>query len=94
MADENRTTNRTTFKQEDINRLKQLMVEGSQVLQEVEALKEGLSETVKAIAGEIGVKPSQLNKAIRIYFKSSINDERDKLDEIEDILAAVGVNFK
>lgn len=89
-----RTTNKSPFKQDDINRLKQLMIEGAQVLQEVDSLKTGLTETVKAIAEEIDVKPAQLNKAIRIYFKASMNEEREKLDEIEDILAAVGANFK
>lgn len=88
------TANHTVFKQEDITRLKQLMTEGSQVLTEVDALKTGLSETVKAIAEEIGIKPAQLSKAIRIYYKSSLGEERDKLDEIEDILAAVGANFR
>lgn len=93
MTDNNTpSSNRAQFKAEDIARLKQLMTEGSQVLQEVDALKTGLSETVKAIAEEIDVKPGQLNKAIRIYFKANLNEERDKLDEIEDILSAVGVN--
>ena len=50
----------------------------------------GLSETVKAIAEEMEVKPTQLNKALRIAFKASISEEREAFDEIEDILAAAG----
>ena len=82
--------NKAQFKAEDIARLKQLMNEGSQVLQEVDDLRVGLSETVKAIAEEMDLKPAQLNKALRIAFKASISEERAKFDEIEDILAAAG----
>ena len=53
-----------TFNQEEINRLKKLIQEGDQVLYEVEALTVGLRETVKAIAEEMELKPSILNKAI------------------------------
>lgn len=82
--------NKKMFKQEDIARLKQLINEGGQVLGEIDDLKAGLSETVKAIAEEIDVKPAQLNKAIRIAHKASLGEEREKLDEIEDILDAAG----
>lgn len=84
--------NRKSFKQEDILRLKQLVTEGCQVNQEIDDLKEGLKETVKAIAEEMEIKPSQLNKVIRIAYKASIAEEREALDEIEDILSAVGRN--
>jgi hypothetical protein len=82
--------NRKGFSGEDIIRLKQLISEGCQVNQEIEDLKEGLRDTVKAIAEEIEVKPSQLNRAIRIAFKDALADERDALDEVEDILDAAG----
>jgi len=82
--------NSKNFKQEDITRLKQLILEGCQTLQEVEDLNEGLNDTIKAIAEEIEVKPAQLKKAIRAAFKNSILEDREKLDEIEDILGAAG----
>lgn len=82
--------NQKSFRAEDIARLKKLVDEGCQVLQEVDDLKVGLSETVKAIAEEIEVKPTQLNKAIKIAYKASMNEEREKLDEIEDLLGAAG----
>lgn len=89
MAEE-RQYNRKGFSGEDIIRIKQLISEGCQVNQEIEDLKEGLRETVKAIAEEIDVKPSQLNKAIRIAYKQNLHEEREALDEIEDILEAAG----
>lgn len=82
--------NKQTFKSEDIARLRQLIEEGCHVNQEIDDLKEGLSATVKAIAEELEIKPSQLNKAIRVAHKASLQEERDKLDEIEDILDTVG----
>lgn len=85
-----REYNSKSFKQEDIIRIKQLMTEGCQVLQEIEDLNEGLADTIKAIAEEIEVKPAQLKKAIKIAHKNSMIEEREKLDEIDDILQAAG----
>ena len=79
-----------TFNEEEKARLKKLIDEGMQVTYEVETLKEGLRETVKAIAEEMELKPGVLNKANRIAHKSSFQDEFDKFDELETILETVG----
>tara|TARA_R110001606_G_scaffold350398_1_gene500536 strand:+ start:174 stop:437 length:264 start_codon:yes stop_codon:yes gene_type:complete len=79
-----------TFNEEEKARLKKLIDEGMQVTYEVETLKEGLRETVKAIAEEMELKPGVLNKAIRIAHKASFQDEFDKFDELETILETVG----
>jgi len=89
MSDE-RQYNRKNFKQEDIARLKQLISEGCQVKQEVDDLNAGLRETIKAIAEELEIKPSQLNKAIRIAHKNNMEEEQEAMAEIEDILNAAG----
>lgn len=85
-----RETNKASWRAEDIARLKKLMDEGCQVMQEIEDLKAGLSETVKAIAEELDVKAAHLNKAIKVAHKATLQDERDNLTEIEDILEAAG----
>jgi hypothetical protein len=85
-----RETNKASWRQEDIARLKKLFDEGCQVMQEIEDLKAGLSETVKAIAEELDVKAAYLNKAIKVAHKATLQEERDKLVEIEDILEAAG----
>lgn len=77
------------YTSEDINRLKQLINEGCQIMSEIDVLKTGLSDTVKHIAEELDIKPAQLSKAIKIAHKSNLEEEKDKLAEIEDILAAV-----
>jgi transposase-like protein len=79
-----------TFNEEEKARLKRLIDEGMQVTYEIDALKEGLRDTVKAIAEEMDLKPATLNKAIKVAHKASLGDERDKFDELETILEAVG----
>jgi|TARA_B100001146_G_C16100496_1_gene399178 TRAP-type C4-dicarboxylate transport system substrate-binding protein len=79
-----------TFNEEEKTRLKKLIDEGMQVTYEVETLREGLRETVKAIAEEMELKPGVLNKAIKVAHKASFQDEFDKFDELETILETVG----
>jgi TRAP-type C4-dicarboxylate transport system substrate-binding protein len=64
-----------SFNTEEQARLKKLIDEGMQVTYEIENLKEGLRDTVKAIAEEMDLKPGVLNKAIRIAHKASFQDE-------------------
>jgi len=80
----------TTFSPEDVNKLKTLVTEGIHVTQEVETLREGLRDTVKAIAEEMGIKPAVLNKAIRIAYKQEMGKAREEFDELETILESVG----
>ena len=70
---------------ENVKRLKQLVVDGVAVLTECEDLKEGLKETVAAIAEELEVKPSQLNKLIKAVQKGDMNDKREAWEELEDL---------
>lgn len=77
--------------QENIIRLKQIIADGVQVLQECEDLKAGLADTVKAVAEELEVKPAQLNKLIKICQKGSMNDQREAFDELEELYKAGGL---
>lgn len=74
----------------NLARLKQLVNDGVQVLQECEDLKTGLSETVKAIAEELEVKPAQLNRIIKISHKANLNDVRADFEEVDDLLSQIG----
>jgi hypothetical protein len=76
---------------ENVARLKQLVADGVQVMQEIEDLKEGLKDTVSAIAEELEVKPAQLNKLIKIVQKGTMNDQREAFDELEDLYKAGGL---
>lgn len=79
-----------TYSTKDTEKLKEIIAEGSHVLEEVETLKEGLRDTVKSIGEELGIKPSVLNKAITIAHKRNFNEHRDAFDEVESILEATG----
>tara|TARA_Y100000114_G_C11484184_1_gene196803 strand:+ start:253 stop:507 length:255 start_codon:yes stop_codon:yes gene_type:complete len=78
--------------QSDKDRLINIINEGVKVNQEIDDLREGLRETVKAIAEELEIKPSLLNKAIRIAQKGDWNLKQDEMDDLEAILTATGRN--
>ena len=82
-----------TFNGEEQARLKQLIQEGCQVQSEIDILKEGLSDTVKAIAEEMDVKPAVLNKAIRVAHKANFQDQYDDFDALETILDITGHKY-
>jgi len=75
---------------EDVKKLKQIITEGMHITEEVNVLKEGLKDTVAAIAEELDVKPAILNKAIRIAYKSEFQKNREDFSELEDILEITG----
>jgi transposase-like protein len=54
-----------TFSAEQKLKLTQLINEGMQVMHEVETLNGGLTDTIKAVAEELEIKPTVLKKAIR-----------------------------
>jgi len=66
--------------------LERLISEGSTVLREIEDLSEGLKETVKAVAEELNVKPSVINRAIKIAHKGDWTAHNEDWAEIEAIL--------
>jgi hypothetical protein len=71
---------------EEKSKLERLITEGSTVLREIEDLQEGLKETVKAVAEELNIKPSIINKAIKIAHKDNWKVHEEEWDEIENIL--------
>ena len=79
-----------TFKNEQKIKLTQLINEGMQVMHEVETLNAGLSDTIKAIAEELEVKPSVLKKAIRVAHKAEFGKTQQEQELLETILTTVG----
>ena len=78
------------FNEAEKTKLIQLIKEGSQVLGEVDDLKAGLRDTVKALAEELELKPAMLNKAITIAHKDNYKSVADDIDLLDSILAAAG----
>ena len=81
------------FDQEQKTKIIQVINEGMQVMHEVETLNEGLSDTVKAIAEELDIKPSVLKKAIRLAHKASLTQEQEDHELLETILTTAGKNL-
>ena len=78
------------FSAEQKAKLTQIINEGMTIIQEVEDLNAGLSDTIKAVAEEMEIKPAILKKAIRIAFKSKLGDENADNEELNTILQTVG----
>lgn len=80
----------TTLTPEDAKKLKRVIDEGLQVTQEIEDLKGGFKDTVKAVSEELGLKPAIVNKAIRVAYKASLEAEKESVNDVEEVLALVG----
>ena len=81
-----------TYGGEEKAKLERLVNEGVTVLQEVEDLQAGLKDTVKAVAEELDIKPSLINKAIKIAQKRDWAQHADAFDDLETLVATVGVD--
>ncbi len=66
-------------------KLTKVINEGVQLTQEITDLREGLKETVKALAEELQIKPGVINKAIRVAFKA----DWQQIEEDHEVLEAV-----
>ena len=78
------------FNPEEKQKPMQIIKEGGQVLGEIDDLRGGLKDTVKAIAEEMEIKPAMINKAISIAHKDNYRSIRDDADLLDSILVAVG----
>ena len=79
-----------TFSGEQKAKLTQIINEGMQVMHEIETLNGGLSDTIKAVAEEMDIKPSVLKKAIKLAHKAEFGREQQDHALLETILTTVG----
>lgn len=75
----------------DKAKIRELINQGVNIMGDMETLKEGLKETVDAVAQELEIKRNVLTKAIRVAHKMNKNrDElaegREELDDVEELL--------
>ena len=68
------------FNDAEKQKLIQIISQGSQVLGEVEDLKGGLKDTVKAISEELELKPALINKAISVAHRGNYQNIADDMD--------------
>jgi hypothetical protein len=86
---ENKMSN-NTLTPEDTKKLKRVIDEGLKLTQDVKDMKEGFKDVVKAVAEELQLKPQIINRAIAAAFKASLEEDKEAMNEVEEILAAVG----
>lgn len=79
-----------TFSTEQKAKLTQIINEGMQIMHEVETLNGGLSDTIKAVAEEMEIKPAILKKAIKLAHKAEFGKEQQDHELLETILTTVG----
>ena len=79
-----------TFNGDQKIKLTQIINEGMQVMHEIDTLQGGLTDTVKAIAEELEIKPAVLKKAIRMAHKASFGQAQQDHELLETILTTVG----
>ena len=82
-----------TFNGEQKLKLTQIINEGMQVMHEIETLNGGLSDTIKAVAEELEIKPAILKKAIKLAHKAEFGKEKQDHETLETILETVGTIF-
>ena len=78
------------FSGEQKAKLTQIINEGMQVMHEIETLNGGLSDTIKAVAEEMDIKPLVLKKAIKLAHKAEFGREQQDHALLETILTTVG----
>jgi hypothetical protein len=71
-------------------KLKQLVQDGVTTLHEIQALTEGLNETIKAVAEELEVKPGVIKKALKIAKDGGWGDVFRDFDDLETIVTTTG----
>jgi hypothetical protein len=71
-------------------KLGRLINEGMQTMHELDVLREGLNETVKAVAEELEIKPAVLKKAIKIAHKAQLTQTSQDHELLVEILEATG----
>jgi hypothetical protein len=79
-----------TFNGEQKLKLTQIINEGMAVMHEIDTLQGGLTDTIRAVAEELEVKPSILKKAIRLAHKAEFGREKQDHETLETILETVG----
>ncbi len=71
---------------DDQRRLKEFIDKGVNVLQEIADLRDSLRDTAKDLAANWDVKPKVLNQALSAAFKSSLEEKKEEVSQVETIL--------
>ncbi len=79
-----------TISDTEKTKIKRFIDEALSTFQEIEDRKGALTDLGKTLAEELGIKPALLMKAARSAYKQTIEDDKENLDTVEEILVAAG----
>lgn len=79
-----------TFTSEQRAKLISIVNDGIEVEKEIEALSDGLKDTIDSIAKELEIKPSILKRAIKTARKGKFTEASEDYLTLENILTTVG----
>lgn len=74
----------------EVQRLKDLIHDGVKTQEEIESLREGIADTINAIAEELQIPAKLLKKVISIAHKGNFAEHESELKDLEEILSKVG----
>jgi hypothetical protein len=75
---------------EEKAKLERLVKEGVSVMQEVDDLTSSLKDTIKSVAEELNIKPTIINKAIKVAMKRDWNKHQDAFEDLETLVSTLG----
>ncbi len=79
-----------TISDSEKNKIKRFIDEALSTFTEIEDRKGALSDLGKVLAEELGIKPAQLMSAARAAHKANLEDAKENMDVIEELLVAAG----
>ena len=75
---------------EEKAKLERLVKEGVSVMQEDDDLTSSLKDTNKSVAEELNIKPTIINKAIKVAMKRDWTRHQDAFEDLETLVATLG----
>lgn len=79
-----------TLTNEERLKLKRIIDDGVKIKQECADLMGGLKDAAKALAEELNLKPAIINKAINAAFKANLDETKQAVDDVEEVLTLTG----
>jgi hypothetical protein len=79
-----------TFSGDQKLKIKRVVEESMRTMHELDTLRDGMNETLKAVAEELNIKPAILKKAVKLAHKASLHEENKNHDVVNTILEAAG----
>lgn len=79
-----------TISDTEKKKIKTFIDQALTVFQEIEDRKGSLADFGKVLAEELGIKPALLMKAARSVYKQTLEDDKEAVETIEELLVAAG----